>query len=123
MRILRTWLMVAATLITVANAVWAQGVQTGTITGAVKSADGLSVPGVTVTVASPALQGLRSAGTDVNGVYSIKGPPAGPYTITLEISNFQTVKKESVQLPAGSTRAVHQPVDFRRPTDTRPLSR
>ncbi len=67
----------------------AQGVQTGTITGSVKSADGLSLPGVTVTAASPALQGQRSTVTDVNGVYFIKGLPAGTYTVGFEISAFK----------------------------------
>ena len=54
----------------------AQGVQTGTITS-VQSADGLTLPGVTVTASSPVLQGQRSATTDVNGVFFIKGLPAG----------------------------------------------
>ena len=53
----------------------AQGVQTSTITGIVQSADSLSLPGVTVTVTSPVLQGQRTAVTDVNGVYILKGLP------------------------------------------------
>ena len=36
-----------------------QGLQTGVITGTVTSNDGLSMPGATVTVGSPALQGTR----------------------------------------------------------------
>jgi hypothetical protein len=58
----------------------AQGVQTGTITGIVQSPDGLSLPAVTVTATSPSLQGQRSAVTDVNGVYFVKGLPGAPTT-------------------------------------------
>ena len=37
----------------------AQGLQNGIVTGAVRSSDGLSLPGVTVTVSSTSLQGTR----------------------------------------------------------------
>ena len=67
----------------------AQGIQTGTITGIVQSSDGLSLPGVTVTATSPSLQGQRTAVTDVNGVYFIKGLPAGTYSVTFNVANFE----------------------------------
>ena len=47
-----------------AASAFAQGVQTGTIRGVVRDAQGLAVPGVTVTATSPALQGPRVAVTD-----------------------------------------------------------
>src|SRR4051794_37437380 len=53
------FVFVAIVLSTLGTTAWAQGVQTGTITGTVQSADGLSLPGVTVTAASPSLQGQR----------------------------------------------------------------
>src|SRR5258708_35690077 len=81
----------------------AQGVQTGTITGTVQSADSLSLPGVTVTASSPVLQGQRSSVTDVNGVYFIKGLPAGIYTVTFELSSFRTATKSGVGLQVGSS--------------------
>jgi hypothetical protein len=86
----------------------AQGVQTGTITGTVQSADGLPLPGVTVTTASPTLQGLRTAVTDVNGVYFIKGLPAGVYSVTFDLQSFRTSKQENIQLSVGSTASVTQ---------------
>ena len=58
----------------------AQGVQTAVVTGTATSADGVALPGVTVTAASPALLGERFTVTDVNGVYSLKGLPAGTYS-------------------------------------------
>jgi len=97
------WLALLAS----APVAYAQGVQTGTITGTVRSADGLSVPGVTVTAASPALQGQRTAVSDVNGVYFIKGLPAGIYTVSFEIQNFQPASQQNVELTVGGTAEVN----------------
>ena len=84
-----------------------QGVQTGTLTGLVKSIDGLSLPGVTVTVKSPALQGGRTDVTDVNGVYAIHGLPAGTYAVTFDLSNFQPITNNDVQVTVGGTAEVN----------------
>ena len=86
----------------------AQGVQTGTITGTVQSADGLSLPGVSVTAASPSLQGQRTVVSDVNGVYFIKGLPAGTYTVTFELPSFKTAKQANVDVSVGGTAAANQ---------------
>jgi hypothetical protein len=87
---------------------YAQGAQTGTITGTVQSADGLSLPGATVTATSPFLQGTRSAVTDVNGVYVIKGLPPGRYVIAFEMPSFRPATNESVDLTVGGTTEVNQ---------------
>src|SRR5712664_4574627 len=71
----------------------AQGNPTGTISGHVVDPDGLAVPGATVTVASPALQGLRTATTSPNGDYIIPFLPAGDYDVTFELQGFKTVKR------------------------------
>ena len=81
--------------------VGAQGVQTGIITGTVHSPDGLSLPGVTVTASSPSLQGQRSAVTDVNGVYFIRGLPAGTYSVRFVVASFQTATSDAVTLAVG----------------------
>jgi hypothetical protein len=72
-------LLFASLLVVIANTplAFGQGVQTGTITGVVQSSDTEPLPGVTVTATSPVLLGRRSAVTDVNGVYVIRGLPAG----------------------------------------------
>ncbi len=44
-----------------AAGVWAQTTPTGSITGQVVDAQGAVLPGVTVSVTSPALQGTRTA--------------------------------------------------------------
>ena len=89
--------------VVLAVSAYAQGVQTGTITGTVQSADGLSLPGVTVTASSPALQGLRAAVTDVNGVYILRGLPAGTYSVSFDLASFKSVNKQSIELPVGGT--------------------
>ncbi len=67
----------------------AQGVQTGTLTGTVTDPDDLVLPGVTVTVTSSSLQGVRETVTDANGVYSIPGLPPGQYRVRFELSGMR----------------------------------
>ena len=105
-------------LLAPASSARAQGVQTGTITGTVQSADGLSLPGVTVTASSPVLQGQRSATTDVNGVYFIKGLPAGPYAVTFDMPSFKSARKEGIDLNVGSTVDVPQTMVLAGVTET-----
>lgn len=111
-------LAVFACLLAFAAPAFAQGSQTGTITGAVRSADGLSLPGVTVTVASPALQGVRTATTDVNGVYSIHALPPGTYSVEFEIPSFKTAKQEGFDLTVGGNVEVNQTMALAGVTET-----
>ena len=60
-------LILALAFVTLASPVFAQGNPTGTITGHVTDPDSLALPGVTVTVASPVLQGVRTVVTSPNG--------------------------------------------------------
>ena len=52
-------------------------------------------PGRHVAATSPALQGQRTAVTDVNGVYFIKGLPAGTYSVTFNIPSFQATNTDN----------------------------
>src|SRR4030095_13190633 len=72
----------------------AQGNPTGTISGHVTDPDGLAVRGATVTAASPALQGVRTAVTSANGDYIIPFLPAGEYEVTVELQGFRTVTRK-----------------------------
>ncbi|HEX9163643.1 MAG TPA: TonB-dependent receptor [Thermoanaerobaculia bacterium] len=72
------------------GAVFAQGVQTATLQGTVTDSAGAALPGVTVTVKSPALMGARTAVTRQNGDYVLPGLPPGDYTITFELGGMQT---------------------------------
>ena len=96
----------------------AQGLQTAVLTGAATSADGVALPGVTVTASSPALLGDRSEVTDVNGVYSIKGLPAGSYTVTFTLDNFKPAQRDNVVLTVGGTIEVNANMSLAARTET-----
>jgi outer membrane receptor protein involved in Fe transport len=66
---------------------------TGTVRGRVTDAQGLALPGVTVSVTSSNLQGARSAVTSENGDYVLTGLPPGTYEVVYELSGFQRVQR------------------------------
>jgi outer membrane receptor for ferrienterochelin and colicin len=69
---------------------------TGTIAGRIADSQGLALPGVTVTVAGPNLQGTLSAVTTENGDYSVPRVPPGTYNVTFDLSGFQQQQKTVV---------------------------
>jgi len=97
-RTLIAMLMVLA----VAAGAWAQGNPTGAIRGAVTDPDGLALPGVTVTVTSPALQGARTVVTSANGDFNIPFLPPGAYTVTVELQGF-AVQKQTIGVAMAET--------------------
>jgi hypothetical protein len=63
---------------------------TGTLSGHVS--DGRQpLPGVTVTVTSPNLQGTRTVVTEASGDYIVKFLPPGEYAVRFELVGFQTI--------------------------------
>ena len=76
---------------------------TGNISGRVFSSDGQPLPGVTVSVTSPSLQGTRTAVSSETGDYLIALLPPGTYTLTFELDGFQEVNR--VQALAGTQNA------------------
>ena len=68
-------------------------VPTGTVSGSVKDPQGLALPGVTVAVTSPQLQGARATVTSANGDFLIPLLPPGAYTAVFEIAGFEKVTK------------------------------
>ena len=79
---------------------------TGTISGHVVDAQNLSIPGVTITVVSPNLQGSRTAITSTNGDYILPLLPPGQYTITFELSGFGKITERGTwrrRSPSRST--------------------
>jgi Carboxypeptidase regulatory-like domain len=73
----------------------------GSIIGTVTDQSEGVMPGVTVTVTSPALQGERDAVTDEQGRYRINPLPIGTYTMVFTLSGFRTLTRENVRLTAG----------------------
>ena len=80
----------------------AQGVQTGVLRGTVVDAQELAVPGVTVTVTSPALQGSRSTVSGMDGAFAIGLLPPGEYEVQFAIQGFAP-ERRSASVPLGQT--------------------
>lgn len=72
---------------------------TGTISGRVVDAQGLSVPGVTIVATSTNLQGTRETVTSENGDYILSLLPSGIYTVTFELSGFQRQQRSITLAP------------------------
>lgn len=82
----------------------AQGLPTASLTGKVTTEGGVALPGVTVKVESPRLQGARDTTTGVNGDYIFNLLPPGDYTVRFELSGMTAIERP-VALPAnGSAR-------------------
>ncbi|HEX5760902.1 MAG TPA: TonB-dependent receptor [Thermoanaerobaculia bacterium] len=78
-----------------------------TLRGRVTTADNAPLPGATVAVSSPALQGTRSATSEENGSYLIGLLPPGDYRIVFEMQGFASAEKD-VKLSAAQTTTLDQ---------------
>jgi hypothetical protein len=106
MKVPRIGGVVLLVLVLAAPAAWAQGggaSSTGTIQGRVVDAQGAVLPGVSVTATSPALLGAQTSVTSENGNYRFPAVPPGTYTLTYELTGFNSVKREGVQIALGFT--------------------
>ena len=99
------WLAFLVLGLVLANNAWAQGLPTATLSGKVIN-EGQGLPGVSVAVKSPNLQGSRSTVTSGNGDYTFVSLPPGKYTVTYSLSGFQPVSKQ-VELGASQSSTVN----------------
>jgi hypothetical protein len=76
---------------------------TGRLEGVVKDAQGLVLPGATVSLTGAAVMGQRTATTDVDGSYRFPALPPGTYNLTFELSGFQTLNREGIVVASGVT--------------------
>jgi outer membrane receptor protein involved in Fe transport len=81
----------------------AQGTVTGSLTGRVTT-EGTPLPGATITVTSPQLQGSRTAYSDENGNYNIAALPPGDYTVTISLEGLQTATQQAHVSVSGTAR-------------------
>src|ERR1041384_7755814 len=89
-------------LLGICNATFAQ--QEASIIGQVKDESGAILPGVTVTVTSPALQVREMTDvTNAQGEYRLTPLPIGTYTVIYTLQGFQTIRREEVRLTVGFT--------------------
>ncbi|MFP5287751.1 MAG: carboxypeptidase regulatory-like domain-containing protein, partial [Thermoanaerobaculia bacterium] len=102
---LRTLVLSAVCALLLALPVLSQGIPTGILSGRVTAQDGSALPGVLVTVTSPALQGTRTATTSESGDYNLPLLPPGEYTVTYELEGFLS-PQQSVKISAAQTTRV-----------------
>src|SRR5437867_2714227 len=79
---------------------FAQTSETGAIVGKVTQ-NGTGLPGVTIEVRSPALQGVRTDVTDAQGNFRFSLLPPGDYSMNASLSGFNTVKQSNIRVGLG----------------------
>ena len=89
-------------IVLVASSAFAQ--TTASLSGTA-STDGAPLPGVTVTISSPNLQGTRTAVTGDAGGYNFGALPPGEYTVVFDLGGMQTVTKR-VRIGVGQSGSV-----------------
>ena len=77
--------------------------QDGTLRGTITDGTGAALPGVTVTITSPALIGTREAVTDDIGQYRLANLPPGTYVLTAQLAGFSAARRENIVMRAGAT--------------------
>jgi len=75
----------------------------GIITGRVEDTSGARIPGVSITLTSPAIQGERTLITDEGGNFRFQSLPAGMFTVTFELPGFKTLVRAGIIVEGGKT--------------------
>src|SRR6476646_10997571 len=98
---LRTTLTALLILLLTCSGITAAQETTGTVKWRVVDAQGLAVPGVTVTAAGP--QGSKTTVSDSEGRFNIPFLTPGTYDIRAELSGFKVVEQKAAQVGLGQT--------------------
>ncbi len=80
-----------------------QSRETGAIVGKVTDDQNNPLPGVTVTLTSVKIMGVRTQVTDVNGFYRFPALPPGTYDVKAELHGFRAVLREDIRLTTTMT--------------------
>src|SRR5262245_37297363 len=97
---MRRTLTTLAMLLTIAH--WAAAQETtGTISGQVLDAQGLAVPGASVTITGP--QGAKTVTTNGEGRFELPFLTPGKYAIRAELQGFKAVEQKDITVGLGQT--------------------
>ena len=96
------YFVVVAVVLLITSSAFSQ--TTSQLVGTVTS-DNAPLPGATVTISSPALQGVRTTVTGASGDYNFGALPPGQYSITINLQGMQTVRQTVTLRLAQTSRA------------------
>lgn len=100
-------LIVLMATIFIVSAGFAQTSETGAIRGTVTDPDGVTLPGITVTLKSPAVVvGQLTTVTNSNGVYRFLSLRPGEYELTFALEGMNTLVRKGIQVRVGNTSTV-----------------
>jgi hypothetical protein len=106
-RILLSLLLILTLALSLAGPAFSQG-STGAITGRAHDASGAIIPGVEVTITSPAMiGGSRTAVTDEQGVYQFTLLAIGVYRVSFGLPGFKTLNIDGVTVSSGATMTIN----------------
>src|SRR5687767_391253 len=107
----KTTVAAAATMVLLAFPLSAQ-ILSGEIFGRVTDSSGAVLPGVTVTLAGPALIRPEVATTTDTGAYSFPRVPVGTYTIRFELAGFKQMVQEGIRVATGFSAEINPKLDL-----------
>ena len=103
-------------LLSFGGVAWSQSLPTSTVSGKVTDAQGGVLPGAVVTLASPALQGTRTATVGGSGDYIVSLLPPGEYKASFSMSGFAATER-NVALAAGASVRLDVTLEISRPAE------
>lgn len=92
-------LFAAICVLLTAVTIGAQETTTGSIAGRIVDAQGLAIPGATVTVTTP--QGTRTFTSDSEGAFFAPFLPPGMYSVRVELPGFRTLDRQNIEVRLG----------------------
>ena len=108
----RLFLGVCIFMIVHAIPAFPQSAVTGNITGRAQDSSGALIPGVEVSIASPAMiGGARTEVTDETGTYRFTLLPAGTYSVKFALSGFKTKTITDVIVTPNATMTINGPME------------
>lgn len=91
---------------------------TGALFGQVLDAEGKALPGVTVTITSPSLQGSRTTTTNTAGEYTFPLLPPGKYHVEAALSGFENVVRDTVEVSLNKVTKINLPMTLSRVSES-----
>ncbi len=91
-------LLLLALLLVLSPHAFSQSRKTGAIVGKAVDDENMPLAGVTVTLSSPSLMGIRTFITGEDGEYRFPAIPPGTYMVKAELQGFNTVEQQNVRV-------------------------